>query len=115
VPRLLLPGRPQHHLRLKQVRRYVDSGYQGYNREHPNLEFPYKKPKGGALTGEEREYNRALSSFLVRVEHRIGRTKRFRIVGDRFRNPSEPTAPQSSLVSSTSKQDSGRSDRAPRT
>ena len=71
----------------KQARGYVDSGYQGYDREHPNLEFPYKKPKGGALTDEEREYNRALSSFRVRIEHRIGRTKRFRIAGDRFRNP----------------------------
>jgi len=71
----------------KQARGYVDSGYQGYDRDHPNLEFPYKKPKSGALTSEEKEYNRALSSFRVRVEHRIGRTKRFRIVGDRFRNP----------------------------
>jgi hypothetical protein len=71
----------------KRARGYVDSGYQGYDREHPNLEFPYKKPKGAALTSEEKEYNRALSSFRVRVEHRIGRTKRFRIVGDRFRNP----------------------------
>jgi hypothetical protein len=69
------------------ARGYVDSAYQGYDKEHPNLEFPYKKPKGGALTSEEKEYNRALSSFRVRVEHRIGRTKRFRIAGDRFRNP----------------------------
>ena len=71
----------------KQARGYVDSAYQGYDKEHRNLEFPYKKPKGGELTGEEKEYNRALSSFRVRVEHRIGRTKRFRIAGERFRNP----------------------------
>jgi len=71
----------------KQARGYVDSAYQGYDREHPNLEFPYKKPKGGELTREEKECNRALSRFRVRVEHRIGRTKRFRIAGERFRNP----------------------------
>ena len=71
----------------KQARAYVDSAYQGYDKEHPNLELPYKKPKGGELTSEEKEYNRALSSFRVRIEHRIGRTKRFRIAGDRFRNP----------------------------
>src|SRR3954447_415662 len=60
---------------------------QGYDREHPNLEFPYKKPKDDKLSGEEKEYNRALSSVRIRVEHRLGRAKRFRIVGDRFRNP----------------------------
>ena len=57
------------------------------DKEHPNLDLPYKRPKGGELTSEEKEYNRALSSFRVGVEHRIGRTKRFRIVGERFRNP----------------------------
>jgi hypothetical protein len=71
----------------REARVYADSAYQGYDKEHRNLEFPYKKPKGGELTSEEKEYNRALSSFRVRVEHRIGRAKRFRIVGDRFRNP----------------------------
>src|SRR3954451_16986719 len=30
----------------------VDGAYQGYDKEHPKLEFPYKKPKGGALTSE---------------------------------------------------------------
>ena len=71
----------------KRARVYADSGYQGYDKEHGNLEFPYKKPKKGKLTDEEKEYNRGLSGFRVRVEHRIGRTKRFRIVSDRFRNP----------------------------
>ena len=71
----------------KAARTYVDSAYQGYDKEHPSLDVPYKKPKGGELTSEEKEYNRALSSFRVRVEHQIGRTKRFRIAGDRFRNP----------------------------
>lgn len=71
----------------KRARAYVDSGYQGYDKDHANLEFPYKKPKRGELNDEEKEYNRGLSSFRVRVEHRIGRVKRFRIVAERFRNP----------------------------
>jgi len=71
----------------KRARAYVDSGYQGYDKDHANLEFPYKKPKRGELNDEEKEYNRGLSSFRVRVEHRIGRVKRFRIVSERFRNP----------------------------
>ena len=71
----------------KRARVYGDSAYQGYDKEHPNIDFPYKKPKQGELTDEEKDYNRGLSSFRVRVEHRIGRTKRFRIVSDRYRNP----------------------------
>ncbi len=66
---------------------YGDSAYQGYDKEHPNIDYPYKKPKGGTLAKDEKEYNGALSRFRVRVEHKIGQIKRFRIVSDRFRNP----------------------------
>jgi hypothetical protein len=82
----------------KEARAYVDSAYQGYDKEHPNLDLPYKRPKGGELTSEEKEYNRALSSFRVGVEHRIGRTKRFRIVGERFRNPLATHHTKTSIV-----------------
>jgi len=71
----------------RRARLYADSAYQGYDREHPDLEVPYKKPKGGELAEEEKEYNQGLGSFRVRIEHRIGRAKRFRIASDRFRNP----------------------------
>ncbi len=71
----------------RRARLYADSAYQGYDREHPDLEVPYKKPKGGELAEEEKEYNRGLGSFRVQIEHRIGRAKRFRIASDRFRNP----------------------------
>src|SRR5258708_15390785 len=70
-----------------KARLHADSAYQGYDKDHRNLEFPYKKPKNGKLTDEEKENNRGLNGFRVRVEHRIGRTKRFRIASERFRNP----------------------------
>lgn len=66
---------------------YADSGYQGYQDDHPAIDTPYKKPKKGKLTKEEKEYNHALSRFRVRVEHTIGRMKKFRILNDRFRYP----------------------------
>lgn len=66
---------------------YADSGYQGYQDDHPALDIPYKKPKKGKLTKEEKDYNHALSRFRVRVEHTIGRMKKFRILNDRFRYP----------------------------
>jgi hypothetical protein len=86
------PALPEH------ARGYADSAYQGYDKDHPNLDIPYKKPKGGELTAEEKEYNRGLSSFRVAVEHRIGRTKRFRIVSDRFRNPLDTHHTKTSIV-----------------
>jgi hypothetical protein len=82
----------------KHARGYSDSAYQGYDKEHPNLDIPYKKTKGGELTDEEKEYNRGLSSFRVAVEHRIGRTKRFRIVSDRFRNPRRTHHTKTSII-----------------
>ena len=81
-----------------KARLYTDSAYQGYDKEHRNLEFPYKKPKNGKLTDEETEYNRGLSGFRVRVEHRIGRTKRFRIASERFRNPLETHHTKISII-----------------
>ena len=71
----------------KRAHLYGDSGYQVYDKDHPHFDFPYTKPKGGELGEEEKEYNRGLSSYRVIVEHRIGRTKRFRILSDRHRNP----------------------------
>jgi len=66
---------------------YADSGYQGYQEDHPAIDIPYKKPKKGKLTKEEKDYNHALSRFRVRVEHAIGRMKKFRILADRYRYP----------------------------
>lgn len=71
----------------KGSRGYGDSGYQSYQEDHPDFDMPYKKPKKGKLTKEEKEYNHALSRFRVRVEHAIGRMKKFRILADRFRYP----------------------------
>lgn len=71
----------------KDAHAYADSGYQGYQDDYPAIDTPYKKPKKGKLTKEEKEYNHALSRFRVRVEHTIGRMKKFRILNDRFRYP----------------------------
>ena len=82
----------------KAARVYADSAYQGYEREHASLDIHYKKPKGGELNVEEKDYNRGLGSFRVAVEHRIGRTKRFRIVAERFRNPRDTHHTKTSII-----------------
>lgn len=66
---------------------YADSGYQGLQTDHPNLEIPYKRSKTKPLSAEERAYNHALSRFRVRVEHGFGRMKRFKIMAERYRYP----------------------------
>ena len=82
----------------KHARGYADGAYQGYDKDHPDLDIPYKKPKGGELTAEETDYNRGLGSFRVAIEHRIGRTKRFRILSDRYRNPRHTHHTKTSII-----------------
>lgn len=71
----------------KNARAYADSGYQGYQNDHPDIDIPCKASKKHPLDDEELEYNHGLSSFRVRVEHAIRRIKTFRILADRFRYP----------------------------
>lgn len=65
---------------------YVDSGYQGLHQDHRKTEYPYKKSKHNPLTPEEKVYNRGLSRFRVRVEHKIRELKTFRILKEQYRN-----------------------------
>lgn len=82
----------------RSARVYADSAYQGLEREHTAVELPYKKRKGGELNADEKDYNRGLGSFRVAIEHRIGRTKRFRIVAERFRNPRHTHHTKTSII-----------------
>lgn len=63
-----------------------DSGYQGLPGLHENSRTPFKKPKGGELTQEQKEFNRQLASERVIVEHIIRHLKIFRILSERYRN-----------------------------
>lgn len=65
---------------------YQDKGLQGYEPKGVTVFQPKKKPKGGELTEEEKQKNRAISSARVVVEHVIGSIKRLHIVADVFRN-----------------------------
>ena len=82
----------------KHARGYADGAYRGYDRDHPDLDIPYGKPKGGELTAEEKDHNRGLGGFRVAIEHRIGRTKRFRILCDRYRNPRHTHHTKTSII-----------------
>lgn len=64
---------------------FQDTGYQGYSPDNVVTVQPIKKPKGRELTQEEKEYNKMVSSFRIRVEHAIGSTKFMRIAKDECR------------------------------
>jgi DDE superfamily endonuclease/Helix-turn-helix of DDE superfamily endonuclease len=64
---------------------WQDCGYQGYHPQGVDIHQPKKKPRTTELTKEQKELNRYISSFRVRVEHAIGSVKRYRIVKDECR------------------------------
>lgn len=63
-----------------------DTGFQGYQPDGVTILQPKKKPRGGALTADEKIINRAISSIRVGIEHSIGGVKRAQIVAVKHRN-----------------------------
>jgi hypothetical protein len=70
----------------EEIECLADSGYQGLLELHENSRTPFKKPKGGELTAEQKEFNKALASERIVVEHIIRHLKIFRILSERYRN-----------------------------
>jgi len=71
---------------LGRIKIGADSGFQGIAKIHQNSVTPRKKSKNNPLTGEDKAYNRNLSSERVGNENAIGFIKRFKIVAERYRN-----------------------------
>jgi len=66
----------------------VDLGYQGIEKDYPdmNVNIPVKKPKGKEFTKKQKRQNKKLRKERVIVEHTISKMKKFRIMGEEFRN-----------------------------
>ncbi len=64
----------------------ADKGYQGITKLHGNSETPIKKPRGGKLTKEQKQYNRQLNRLRIAIEHINRRLKIFKILSYRYRN-----------------------------
>ncbi len=66
----------------------MDSGYQGVQKDFPelNTRLPEKKPKGKPRTRKQRRHNKKLARERVVVEHAIRRIKEHKIMGGKFRN-----------------------------
>jgi hypothetical protein len=61
---------------------YQDRGFQGFMREDVVIRQPTKKPKGGALSEEQKAENRQIASEKMRIEHTMSSVKRCRVVKD---------------------------------
>jgi hypothetical protein len=78
---------------------YVDLGYLGFANDYKTkaLFIPYKKPRKSknnpnpTLTEEQRKYNKNVSSIRVKVEHAIGKMKRYKCFSDKYRNKIDDT------------------------
>jgi len=70
----------------KTVAIWVDLGFQGLQKEHPNVIIPHKKPKGGSLTDEQKKENALISGIRVKSEHAISGIKRMNSTIHPYRN-----------------------------
>ena len=59
-----------------------DLGFLGFKLDAVTIEMPIKKPRGGELTPEQKEINRACSHRRIAVEHVNSSVKRCRILKD---------------------------------
>jgi hypothetical protein len=64
----------------------LDSGYQGYQKIHAQVDLPFKATKKRPFTPQQKKHNYALASERIKVEHVIRHIKIFRIVAERYRN-----------------------------
>lgn len=66
--------------------KFADSGFQGLQKITSNVTLPFKGTKKKPLTAEQKQHNKELSSFRVRVENKIRDIKIFKIMSDTYRN-----------------------------
>jgi len=66
----------------------ADSGYRGLDKVHANSKYPlrHKTDKARMPDDERRKYNKSICSPRMKIEHVMGRIKRFKIVAERCRN-----------------------------
>jgi hypothetical protein len=70
----------------ERITLWLDTGFQGVCKQHYTTLIPKKATKGKPLTQEDKENNRVISSFRVRIEHTMAHIKRFNIVVTTLRN-----------------------------
>lgn len=78
----------------------MDLGFLGLQNENENIRIPNKKPKGGKLTQKQKTENQEYSRSRVVCENAFSGVKRYRAVGDVYRNRTEDFDDQLMLIAS---------------
>jgi DDE superfamily endonuclease/Helix-turn-helix of DDE superfamily endonuclease len=65
----------------------MDKGYSGIDKDYPDipLVLPFKKPRGGELSEEQKRHNREVARHRIVVEHTIAQVNRFTVLRQVFR------------------------------
>jgi DDE superfamily endonuclease len=65
----------------------MDKGYAGVGKHHPSVPvvLPFKKPRGGELSEEQRGHNREVARHRIVVEHTMAQLNRFTVLRQVFR------------------------------
>jgi len=78
--------RKEEHPLPMNAEKYVDSGYQGLQKIASKVTLPFKRQKGQRLTQEQKQHNRTLASFRMKIEHKFREIKIFKIMAETYRN-----------------------------
>jgi hypothetical protein len=73
----------------KGVPLYLDSGYQGVNKDFPDLNviIPFKRTRSSKkLTRSQKIFNTKQRKTRVPVEHAISKAKKYKVLADTYRN-----------------------------
>lgn len=66
--------------------KYADSGYQGLQKIASRVILPFKRKKGQSLSLEQKQHNRRLASFRIKIEHKFREIKVFKVMSEVYRN-----------------------------
>ena len=84
----LITDRAKSHTTPRDKRPVIlsDLGYKKIQEHYPGATHkqPHKKPHGGELTKRQKQDNRAISKKRIRVEHAIGKLKRYAVLATPF-------------------------------
>jgi hypothetical protein len=74
----------------ENIKTYVDLGFKGIQKDYAlRIIIPFRKPRTRKLTREQKNFNKKVSRFRVRVENALAGVKRLRCITDVCRNKSE--------------------------
>lgn len=66
-----------------ELKTYLDLGFKGIQKDYPlKILMPFRKPRTTDLTPKQKEFNKKISRFRVKVENALAGVKRLRVITD---------------------------------